>query len=477
MKNILPIIISLITIAQISCLRAQTYGSKPNIVYILADDLGYGDLSSYGQEKFDTPNIDALAAKGIKFTQHYSGSTVCAPSRSALITGQHTGHTTVRGNFEIQPEGQYPIKDSDFTIAELLKDAGYTTGAYGKWGLGPVGSSGDPNNQGFDEFYGYNCQRLSHSYYPYHLWDNNTKINLDDNSGSKKGVYAPNIIHKKALEFIESNKNQPFFLFYPSTIPHAELAAPEEYIEKFRPKFSPDNPYNGVDDGPRFRSGGYSSQSDPRAAFAAMITLLDDQVGEIVAKLEELGIADNTLIIFTSDNGAHTEGGADPGFFNSSGELRGFKRDLYEGGIRVPMVARWDGKITPGTETDHISAFWDLMPTLSDITGAEIPASTDGISFLPALLGKNQPEHEYLYWEFPARGGKQAVRMGKWKAVRTNADKGMNSPVELYDLSKDIAEKNNIASQFPEVADQMAQIMISAHEESDVFPFDFEEKK
>ncbi len=476
MKNFLPIIISLITLAQISYVHGQTDGSKPNIVYILADDLGYRDLSSYGQEKFDTPNIDALASKGIKFTQHYSGSTVCAPSRSALITGQHTGHTTVRGNFEIQPEGQYPIEDSDFTIAELLKDAGYVTGAFGKWGLGPVGSSGDPNNQGFDEFYGYNCQRLSHSYYPYHLWDNDTKIILDDNSGSKKGVYAPNIIHTKALEFIESNKNKPFFLFYPSTIPHAELAAPEEYMENFRPKFNPDKPYNGVDDGPRFRSGGYSSQNDPRAAFAAMITLLDDQVGEIVAKLEELGIADNTLIIFTSDNGAHTEGGADPGFFNSSGELRGFKRDLYEGGIRVPMVARWDGKITPGTETDHISAFWDLMPTLSDITDAKIPTSTDGISFLPALLGENQPEHKFLYWEFPAQGGKQAVRMGKWKAVRTNVDKGMNSPVELYDLSKDIAEKNNVASQFPDVADQMAQIMISAHEESDVFPFDFEEK-
>ena len=476
MKNILLLVISIITIAQISCLRAQTNNSKPNIVYILADDLGYGDLSCFGQNKFSTPNIDALAEKGIKFTQHYSGSTVCAPSRSALITGQHTGHTTVRGNFEIQPEGQYPIKDSDFTIAELLKQEGYATGAFGKWGLGPVGSSGDPINQGFDQFYGYNCQRLSHSYYPYHLWDNDKKIILEDNSGSKEGVYAPNIIHKKALDFIDANKNNPFFLFYPSTIPHAELAAPEEYMEKFRAEFTPDKPYYGVDEGPRYKLGGYSSQNDPHAAFAAMVTLLDDQVGEIVARLEKLGIANNTLIIFTSDNGAHKEGGADPGFFNSSGKLRGFKRDLYEGGIRVPMVARWDGKITPGSETDHISAFWDLMPTLSDIVGVAPPESTDGISFLPALLGENQPEHDYLYWEFPARAGSQAVRMGKWKAVRTDANKGMTSPVELYDLTTDISEKNNLASQFPAVADSMAQIMISAHEKSDKFPFDFEEK-
>ncbi len=461
----------------VSCATAQSGNSKPNIVYILADDLGYGDLSSYGQQKFNTPNIDELAEKGIKFTQHYSGSTVCAPSRSALITGMHTGHTTVRGNYEIQPEGQYPINDGDFTIAELLKQAGYVTGAFGKWGLGPVGSAGDPNNQGFDVFYGYNCQRLSHSYYPFHLWDNDKKIVLADNAGNGKGVYAPNLIHQQALSFIDENKDNPFFLFYPSTIPHAELAAPEEYIAKFREQFAPDKYYAGVDEGPRFKEGAYGSQPETHATFAAMITLLDDEVGEIVAKLEELGIANNTLIIFTSDNGPHKEGGADPDFFNSNGPLRGYKRDFYEGGIRVPMVARWDEVIPPGTETDHISAFWDLMPTLADIAKVEVPEKIDGISFLNAMKGKPQDTHAFLYWEFPAQGGKQAVRMGKWKGVRTSAHQGFNTPIELYDLESDIGETTNVASQFPAIVDSIADLMRSQHTESSVFPFNFEKAR
>ena len=459
-----------------SYVQSQSQSTKPNIIYILADDLGYGDLSSYGQKKFNTPNIDALAEKGIKFTQHYSGSTVCAPSRSALITGLHTGHTTVRGNHEIQPEGQYPIPDSDFTIAELLKDAGYTTGAFGKWGLGPVGSSGDPLNQGFDTFYGYNCQRLSHSYYPYHLWDNDKKVVLEENSGKGEGVYAPNLIHQKALEFIDANKSNPFFLFYPTTIPHAELAAPEEYIAKYRSKFAPDRAYAGVDDGPRYKAGGYSSQPETRATFAAMITLLDDEVGEIVSKLEELGIAGNTLIIFTSDNGPHREGGADPDFFNSNGPLKGYKRDLYEGGIRVPMVARWDGVIKPRTETEHISAFWDVMPTLADIVSIEPPENTDGISFLNALKGKDQSEHEFLYWEFPARGGSQAVRMGNWKGVRSDANKGFDTPIELYDLSTDLEEKKNVSKENPAIVEKISAIMQRAHSPSPVFPFKFELK-
>lgn len=459
-----------------STLFAQSQSDKPNIVYIVADDLGYGDLSSYGQEKFETPNIDALAEKGIKFTQHYSGSTVCAPSRSALITGLHTGHTVVRGNLEIQPEGQYPLPDSTYTLAKLFKEAGYTTGAFGKWGLGPVGSEGDPNNQGFDVFYGYNCQRLSHSYYPYHLWDNDQKVMLELNEGTNKGQYAPDLIHEQALNFLDENKDNPFFLFYPTPIPHAELVAPEAYMEKFEGKFGPDRAYQGTDAGPSYRTGGYASQPKTRTAFAAMIAVLDDEVGAIVAKLEELGIANNTLIIFTSDNGPHKEGGADPNFFNSNGPFKGYKRDFYEGGIRVPMIARWDGIIQPGTETDHISAFWDLMPTVNEVTGLNKSIYTDGISFVNALKGQTQEAHEFLYWEFPARGGKQAVRMGDWKGVRVDAHKGFDSPIELYNLSNDIGETNNVATEFPSIADSIADIMRNQHIKSPIFPFHFEKK-
>jgi len=455
---------------------AISQSEKPNIVYIVADDLGYGDLSSYGQTKFETPNIDALAEKGIKFTQHYSGSTVCAPSRSALITGLHTGHTTVRGNLEIQPEGQYPLPDSVYTLAEMLKEAGYTTGAFGKWGLGPVGSEGDPNNQGFDIFYGYNCQRLSHSYYPYHLWNNNQKVILEGNEGINKGQYAPDLIHAQAIDFIEENKDKPFFLFYPTPLPHAELVAPREYMDKFEAKFAPDKPYNGVDSGPRYRTGGYASQPKTRAAFAAMITVLDDEVGQIVAKLEELGLADNTLIIFTSDNGPHKEGGADPDFFNSNGPLKGYKRDFYEGGIRVPMIARWDGKIKPGSQTDHISAFWDMMPTLNEVTGLNKSIHTDGVSFVNALKGKPQQEHEFLYWEFPVHGGKQAVRMGDWKGIRLDAHSGLDSPIELYNLKNDLGETTNVAAEFPVIADSIADIMRNQHVASPLFPFNFEKK-
>lgn len=464
----------------VSCAQSQSQTrsqqDKPNIIYILADDLGYGDLSIYGQQKYNTPNIDALGEKGIKFTQHYSGSTVCAPSRSSLITGLHTGHATVRGNHEIQPEGQYPIPESDFTIAELLKDAGYATGAFGKWGLGPVGSTGDPLNQGFDVFYGYNCQRLSHSYYPHHLWDNDEKVILEENSGTGKGVYAPTLIHQNALDFIEANKSKPFFLFYPTPIPHAELVAPEEYVAKFRSKFAPDKPYAGVDQGPGYKTGAYASQPETRATIAAMVTVLDDQVGEIVAKLEELGIAANSVIIFTSDNGPHREGGGDPDFFNSNGPLRGYKRDLYEGGIRVPMLVRWDGVIKPGTETDHISAFWDVMPTFAEIAKADVPANTDGISFLNVLKGKPQSNHEFLYWEFPARGGSQAVRMNNWKGVRQNVNNGFNAPIELYDLSTDPEEKNDVAGENPEIVQQIVEIMLREHSPSPIFPFKFQTK-
>ena len=479
-RKIIAFIPILILLMVISCneqkkeMISKEEISSPNIIYILADDLGYGDLSCYGQEKFETPNIDKLASEGMLFTQHYSGSTVCAPSRSALMTGMHTGHTVVRGNKEIQPEGQYPIPDDTFTLAEALKKAGYATGAFGKWGLGFPGSEGDPLNQGFDTFYGYNCQRLGHNYYPYHLWSNSDSIILSKNAEGEKGVYAPELIQNEALKFIEKNKDKPFFLYVPSIIPHAELAAPEEYMEKYREKYPPEKEYNGVDEGPDFNLGPYRSQVETHAAFAAMVDLLDSQVGEIIEKVKSLGIADKTIIVFTSDNGPHEEGGADPEFFNSNGPFKGVKRDLYEGGIRVPMIVNWPGKIKPGTKTDHISAFWDVLPTFSNIAGVDFPNDIDGISFLPTLLGEieHQKEHEYLYWEFHEKGGRQAVRKGKWKAVKYNVFDQPDEPLELYNLEEDSGEENDVATDNTEIVAEMKKIIETARTPSDVFTFD-----
>ena len=447
--------------------------TKPNIIYILADDLGYGDLSCYGQQKFSTPNIDKLASQGMLFTQHYSGSTVCAPSRSALLTGMHTGHTVVRGNKEIQPEGQFPIPDNTYTLAEVMKKAGYTTGAFGKWGLGFPGSEGDPVNQGFDTFFGYNCQRLGHKYFPDHLWSNKDSIVLKGNENFANKIYAPTVIHEKTIEFIEQNKDKPFFAYVASIIPHAELAAPEALMAKYRGKFLPEKIYSDNSTPAELRNGAYQSQNESHAAFAAMIDLLDQQVGEIMDKVEELGIADNTIIIFTSDNGPHKEGGADPKYFDSNGIFKGTKRDLYEGGIRVPMIVKWPGKVKENSKSNHVSAFWDVFPTFADITGIEKPENIDGISFLPEILGetKDQKEHEYLYWEFHEKGGRQAVRMGDWKAVKYQVLKNPNAPIKLYDLSKDPGETNNVADQNPEIVLKMETIIKEARTPSDVFTF------
>ncbi len=450
----------------------QTEVSKPNIIYILADDLGYGDVGFNGQSKFATPNIDKLAAEGIVFTQHYSGSTVCAPSRSTLLTGMHTGHTAIRGNKEVQPEGQYPLPDSTYTLAEMLQEAGYKTGVFGKWGLGYPGSEGDPNMQGFDEFYGYNCQRLAHHYYPYHLWHNQEKVILEGNKGKNQNDYAADLIHDEAMKFIDSNKDSTFFMFYASPIPHAELLLPEKYIKPFKGKFLPEKSYNGVDAGENYRQGPYGSQENSHAAFAAMVTLLDKQVGEISQKIQELGIADNTIIVFTSDNGPHQEGGADPDYFNSNGIYKGYKRDLYEGGIHVPMIVKWPNQIEAGSSTDHISAFWDVMPTFSDVAGEDLNKEIDGISFLPTLTGEGeQKKHDYLYWEFHEKGGRIAVRKGKWKAVKYNVTKKPNAEPELYDLSKDPGETHNLASEFPAVVKELTQTMKEARTESEVFQF------
>jgi arylsulfatase A-like enzyme len=446
---------------------------KPNIIYILADDLGYGDLSCYGQTRFSTPNIDKLAREGMIFTQHYSGSTVCAPSRSTLMTGLHTGHTYIRGNKEVRPEGQTPLLDNIFTLPEALQKAGYITGAFGKWGLGFPGSEGDPNNQGFNEFFGYNCQRLGHHYYPHYLWHNEKQILLKENEGLNKGTYAPELIHQKTLAFIEENKDQPFFLFVPSIIPHAEIVAPEEVMQKYRGKYLPEVSYEGTDGGEQYRKGPYESQKESHAGFVAMVDILDRHVGEIMKKVEDLGLAEKTLIVFTSDNGPHREGGADPEFFDSNGPLKGFKRDLYEGGIRVPMIARWKGKVKEGSKSDHVSAMWDIFSTVSEITDAPGPDRTDGVSMLPVLIGneEEQKKHDYLYWEFHEKGGRVAVRKGDWKAVRYNVLKDPNAPIELYDLSEDLGEDNDVASLYPNIVNEMAAIMQSARGPSPVFNF------
>jgi len=454
------------------CQQKETKDTLPNIVYFIADDLGYGDLSCLGQEKFSTPNIDRLARDGMLFTQHYSGSTVCAPSRSALMTGQHTGHTPIRGNKSISPEGQWPISDATFTLAELLQQKGYVTGGFGKWGLGGPGTEGDPVFQGFDVFFGYNCQGKAHNYYPRHLWDNLEKVILHENEGSQEGIYGPNLIHEKALEFIETNKEKPFFLFYPNVIPHAELFAPEKYMEMFRGKYLPEKEYQGYDEGPKFRDGPYGSQPESHAAFAAMVTLLDNQVGEVIDKIAELGLSENTLVIFTSDNGPHLEGGADPDYFNSNGIYTGYKRDLYEGGIRVPTIAWWPGKIAPNSQTDHLSAFWDVFPTLAELTGQEIQNNVDGISFLPTLLGKEgQQEHEYLYWEFHEKNGRQAIRKGDWKLVRYDVFSPENTTTELYNIAQDPAETRNVAEENQVITKELLHLLEGARTESPVFTF------
>jgi arylsulfatase A len=431
---------------------------RPNIIYILADDLGWGDLSCYGQSKFETPNIDSLAAEGMKFTQHYSGSTVCAPSRCSLMTGLHTGHTVVRGNKEIKPEGQSPMPADTVTIPRLLSSAGYKTGMFGKWGLGAPGSESDPADH-FDEFYGYNCQRQSHTFYPDHLWHNRHKIELDGKT------YSHDLIMEAAKNFIRSGSDTPFFCYIPVTIPHAAMHAPKKLHDKYRKQFPQFEGIIGKYRGPEVHN--------PVAAFAAMVEHLDTGVGEILGLLRKLGIDENTLVIFTSDNGPHKEGGHDPLFFDSNGPLRGYKRDLYEGGIRVPMIARMPGTIKPGSKTDHISAFWDVMPTLCQIAGIDTPKGVDGISFLPALLGREQPQHQYLYWEFHEQGGKQAVRMGRWKAVRLDVKKNPNYPIELYDLETDLGENNNIAAEKPDIVTKMAEIMKTARTEDANWPLGY----
>lgn len=444
---------------------------KPNIIFILADDLGYGDVGFNGQKLIKTPNLDRLAQDGIVFKQFYAGTAVCAPSRCSLMTGKHTGHTVIRDNLGIEPEGQYPISDNEVTIAEVLKKGGYKTGAFGKWGLGFIGSEGDPNNQGFDTFFGYNCQSLAHRYYPEHLWNNQQKIILKENDNLEYNKqYAPDIIQKEALAFIDKNKQEPFFLFLPYILPHAELLVPDDSIFRYyKDKFT-EKPFKGFDYGKDAKPTGYVSQNYPHATYAAMVARLDLYVGQVIDKLNELGLEENTLIIFTSDNGPHKEGGGDPDFFNSSAGFTGIKRDLYEGGIRVPFVAKWPKVITPGQNSEFIGAFWDILPTFSEIAGITNPDHIDGISLINTLKGgKNQKEHEYLYWEFHKEGGKQAVRYRNWKGIRLNLLKDKNASIALYDINTDPHEKRDVSSEHPDIIKKITSFMNEDHLESTIF--------
>jgi len=437
----------------------QAGARKPNFVYVMVDDAGYGDFSCFGQKKFKTPSVDRMAKEGMKLTDFYSSSTVCAPSRCSLMTGMHTGHALVRGNKEVKPEGQSPLADSAQTVPEVLKKAGYVSGMFGKWGLGAPGSEGDPMNQGFDRFYGLNCQRQSHNFYPTHVWSDRKKVQLD------RKHYSHTLIADECLKFIRANKDKPFFCYVPFTIPHAAMQAPEERVAPWRKKFPEFENVTG-------RYGG-SVIKNPVAAFAAMMTLMDEDVGRILDLLGELEIEENTLVIFTSDNGPHKEGGHKPDFFDSNGPLKGYKRDLYEGGIRVATTAWWPGKIKAGSTSAHLAAGWDLLPTLCELAGMTKPKGIDGVSFAPTLLGqtKKQEKREYLYWEFHERGGKQAVRMGKWKGIRLNVRKNKDAPIELYDLSKDIGEEKNLADKHPDLVKKMAQAMADSHTTNPNFRF------
>ena len=438
--------------------------SAPNILLIVADDLGYGDLGSYGQERIQTPRLDALARQGLRFTDFYAGSTVCAPSRAALMTGLHTGHAPIRGNGEVKPMGQRPIEDEVVTVAEVLQDKGYNTALIGKWGLGGPGSPGEPNRQGFDHFFGYLCQRHAHNSYPEVLFRNTERVPLsnvlpepkrEDGAGVaiEKNEHSQDLLTAEAKNLIGEYAQEPFFLAFTVTIPHANN--------------------EGKDDGMEVPSVGQYADLDwpeRQKQHAAMISVLDEDVGELLDLLEEKGIADNTLVLFTSDNGPHREGGNDPDFNDSNGPLRGIKRDLYEGGIRVPLIARWPAGGTPaGETTDHIGAFWDFFPTFAELSGAPTLTGVDGISMAPVLTGNpsEQKEHEYLYWEFhEGKASKQAVRMGEWKGVRM----ALNQPLELYNLSEDLGEENNVAAEHPEIVEKIKSIMATARTEHRVWP-------
>ena len=463
MNRALRVVLPIVLLVAIPAERAdaQQRRAAPNVVLIQADDLGYGDLSAYGQSRFQTPALDRLAREGIRFTQYYAGSTVCAPSRTSLMTGLHTGHAWIRGN------GDIPLRLEDVTIAEVLREAGYRTAVIGKWGLGTPGTTGQPDRQGFDYAFGFLDHRHAHRQYTDHLWRNGERVAVD-----VERDYVNDLFTRETLAFIDRDDRRPFFVYLNYTVPHAELRVPDSSVAQFRGKF-PERPYANATADARTvgaaadaRSLGYRSQSEPHAAFAAMITRMDRDIGRIVDRLHERGLDRNTLIMFVSDNGPHQEGGGDPVFFKSNGGLRGIKRDLYEGGIRVPMIARWVGTIPAGRVSAHPWAHWDMLPTLAELAGGRAPDGLDGRSMTRALRGSAQATHDWFYWEFHERGFQQAVRNGKWKAVRLAA----GAPLELYDLAADPREEHNVAAANPAVVARVESYLRTARSASERWP-------
>ncbi|MEI7735128.1 MAG: arylsulfatase [Ferruginibacter sp.] len=463
--------------------------NRPNIIYIYADDMGYAELGCYGQQKIKTPNLDRMAKEGIRFTDHYTSTPVCAPARCMLMTGKHGGHSFIRGNYEMGgfPDslegGQMPLPEGTFTIAKMLQQAGYATGGIGKWGMGMANGSGNPNNQGFDYFYGYLDQKQAHNYYPTHLWENgkwdtlnNSYIYVHQKIDSVTATdadfdyyigkdYAPTKMTEKALAFIDRNKHQPFFLYLPYTIPHVSLQIPKTYLQQYIGQFD-EHPYYGQQ--------GYAAAKYPLSSYAAMISFLDEQVGIIMKKIQVLGLDENTIIMFSSDNGATFNGGVNRHFFNSNGGLRGEKMDLYEGGIREPFIARWPGKISAASVSSLPSAQFDLMATLAELT--QQPTNhTDGISFLPELLGKptTQKKHAYLFFEYPEKGGQIAIRMGDWKGIRTNVRKDPNAPWQIFNLKIDRNETTDIAAAHPELIQQFNAIVKKEHHAATIKEWEF----
>lgn len=469
---------------------------KPNIIFVLADDLGYGDIGAYGQKIIRTPTLDKLAAEGMKFTQHYTGSPVCAPARCVLITGKHPGHAFVRDNQEVGTwysfQGQIPIPADEPSIAAQLKAAGYATAGFGKWGLGNAGTPGDPLKHGFDHFFGFECQRHAHNYYPHYLDDDEGRLILSGNANvsEKEGLslapgadpndpasyanfigkqYAPDLFTARALQFIRDNQDRPFFVYYATTVPHLALQVPEDSLAEYKGK---------LDDKPYIGGNGYLPQQYPHAAYAAMITRMDRDIGKMVRLVKDLGLEDNTIFIFTSDNGAvYPLSGYDPVYFKSNGHLRGYKGEIYEGGIRLPLIVRWKGHVPAGKTSDYVSGHEDWMPTLLALAGATnlIPNTCDGINFAPTLLGLTQPERPFLYREFHGYGGQQSVRVGDWKLLKRNLLGSKQKPSalarELYNLATDPAEKENVAAAHPDIVAKLQKIMNEQHVPSKEFPF------
>jgi arylsulfatase A len=477
-----------------ACTVLNSIGAtQPNIIFILADDLGYGDIGAFGQTKIRTPNLDRLAASGMKLTAHYAGANVCAPSRCTLLSGKHQGHAYIRdnrGGIGAEREGQEPVPAGELSLPLTLKKLGYSLGCVGKWGLGPVGSTGDPLNQGFDRFFGYNCQAQAHNFYPAHLWSDREKVLLENERftahqklpadadptaaesyarySSKQ--YSADLISGQALEFVRQNKEKSFFLYYATTVPHLALQVPEDSLQEYAGAF-PEEPYIG--------GNGYLPHRTPRAAYAAMITRMDREIGKLLDLLQELKLSENTIIVFTSDNGPlyNRLGGTDAEFFNSAANFRGRKGSYYEGGFREPCLVNWPGKIAAGSSNDRVTGFEDWTPTLLELIGQKdsTPSGLDGISFSPTLLGQMQEPRPFLYRESPGYGGQQAVRVGDWKLVRQGLNPGPKAKnpappkTELYNLASDPSEKSDVAAQHPDVVEKLSKVAREQHTKSKLF--------